>query len=635
MGAGGQACYIRCMVSAAALFDLGRRYAELGLPTAARAALERARDLDPDSPAIAKQLSELYLGDGDVEAARHAARRIADVTRDAESRVSLCRAELAAGELSAARRAAASALELAAAPRARLSAHAAHAEVAAAATDHTGARAHALAGLEAFCELVRVGSDSDVEGALPFAEDLAGRAAELGAADDVCDLIAERAPDSAAGKLAVAAALSARQARGEELTDAALEAPLRDAELGWPSSPAPALRLAERKLRRRARDPEARADAERLLESAADKLAHTPGRERARVWLSIARARAEDPARAPLAEEAYVRGLWEFPGAAAARVELAELLLARGDVAGAARELALALRTDSRHALAWRVAVCLVVGDSGGGDDGGALVAELLEAANPGTGAPAAPSATHLAEATAEVARAEVLTGVHARGHRLKNQLGVLGARARSARKMAKSDELGSRLDALAQEASAAYDEWAAYLRSTRAAGPAIAPVSVSSLVAEVASGAPGDVEVSLAPSLPDVRGDRLLLEEAIRNLVVNALEACEGGGRVTLAARTRPVGGAPVVEIEVRDTGTGIAGTDLPRVLSPGFTTKPEGSGIGLAVAERAVAAHHGRLSIHSELGGGTRVVIVLPCDVSELAAHRTLLRPLWGGAR
>jgi signal transduction histidine kinase len=57
---------------------------------------------------------------------------------------------------------------------------------------------------------------------------------------------------------------------------------------------------------------------------------------------------------------------------------------------------------------------------------------------------------------------------------------------------------------------------------------------------------------------------------------------------------------------------------------MSPGFTTKEGGSGIGLAVAERAAYAHHGRLSIDSELGRGTRVTIALPCEGRGLAARR-----------
>ena len=68
-------------------------------------------------------------------------------------------------------------------------------------------------------------------------------------------------------------------------------------------------------------------------------------------------------------------------------------------------------------------------------------------------------------------------------------------------------------------------------------------------------------------------------------------------------------------------DSGPGIPPADLPRLFSPGFTTKKSGSGIGLAVAERAVEAHHGRILIDSEVGRGTRVVVFLPTDLAAFA--------------
>jgi two-component system NtrC family sensor kinase len=82
-------------------------------------------------------------------------------------------------------------------------------------------------------------------------------------------------------------------------------------------------------------------------------------------------------------------------------------------------------------------------------------------------------------------------------------------------------------------------------------------------------------------------------------------------------------------VEIEVVDSGPGIPPADLPRLFSPGFTTKKTGSGIGLAVAERAVEAHHGRILIDSEVGRGTRVTVLLPTDLAAFVG----LSPLGGG--
>jgi signal transduction histidine kinase len=239
--------------------------------------------------------------------------------------------------------------------------------------------------------------------------------------------------------------------------------------------------------------------------------------------------------------------------------------------------------------------------------------------------------------AMAEVARGDVRAGNHPRGHRLKPLLGIAAARARSARKLAGADggPLGERLGELERELTAVYDEWATYLRSMQAAGPRLEIMPVAPLIAEVvaqasaspaagAAGAVVAVELKLGGSLPDLRGDRLLLREALHNLIANAVEACAeaGGGRVQVAARPVASGSAPVVEIEIADDGPGIPPADLPRLFAPGFTTKKTGSGIGLAVAERAIEAHHGRILIDSEVGRGTRVTVLLPTDLAAFAA-------------
>jgi signal transduction histidine kinase len=226
----------------------------------------------------------------------------------------------------------------------------------------------------------------------------------------------------------------------------------------------------------------------------------------------------------------------------------------------------------------------------------------------------------------AEVTRGDVLAGIYTRGHRLKNLLGIAAARARSARKASATGDVSERLGELERELTALYDEWAAYLRSMQAAGPRLEILPVAPLLAEVvaqaAQAATVPVDLRVAPGLPDLRGDRLLLREALHNLVANAIEACgDGGGRVSVGARTVASGGAPVLEIEVVDSGPGIPPADLPRLFSPGFTTKKTGSGIGLAVAERAVEAHHGRIVIDSEVGRGTRVVVFLPTDLAAFA--------------
>jgi signal transduction histidine kinase len=106
------------------------------------------------------------------------------------------------------------------------------------------------------------------------------------------------------------------------------------------------------------------------------------------------------------------------------------------------------------------------------------------------------------------------------------------------------------------------------------------------------------------------VKADPDQLRNALDNLVRNALDATPPGGTVTLRAGRE----GSTATIEVEDTGTGIAGDILPRVFDLYFTTKRDGTGVGLAVAQQIVAAHGGTIEVHSAIGQGTRMTINLP---------------------
>lgn len=109
-------------------------------------------------------------------------------------------------------------------------------------------------------------------------------------------------------------------------------------------------------------------------------------------------------------------------------------------------------------------------------------------------------------------------------------------------------------------------------------------------------------------------------LEHALLNLVINALQAIEGAGRVTMALERR----GDVARIEIRDDGVGIAPDDLDRVFEPYFTTKPpgRGTGLGLAAVQRFVGASGGKLGVDSELGVGSAFWIDLPLVATDVSA-------------
>jgi PAS domain S-box-containing protein len=104
---------------------------------------------------------------------------------------------------------------------------------------------------------------------------------------------------------------------------------------------------------------------------------------------------------------------------------------------------------------------------------------------------------------------------------------------------------------------------------------------------------------------------DEIHIEGAISNLLVNAVDAIEGEGRV-MVRFTRNGNNSAI--IEVTDTGKGVTPADLSRLFTPFFTTKPEGTGLGLATVKLIVGLHKGRIEVNSKVGQGSTFRIYLP---------------------
>jgi len=137
---------------------------------------------------------------------------------------------------------------------------------------------------------------------------------------------------------------------------------------------------------------------------------------------------------------------------------------------------------------------------------------------------------------------------------------------------------------------------------------------SASTLVRPMIAGGEIAIEFRCERNLPLVCGDRNRLEQVFMNLLVNAVQAIESAGRITVTSASR-AGGASV-EILVRDTGSGIRPEDLNRVFDPFFTTKEPGAGtgLGLSIAYGIVRDHNGSPDVTSAARHGTEFRVVLP---------------------
>ncbi len=120
----------------------------------------------------------------------------------------------------------------------------------------------------------------------------------------------------------------------------------------------------------------------------------------------------------------------------------------------------------------------------------------------------------------------------------------------------------------------------------------------------------PIKIELQKAPNLPEVEHDSDQIHQVLLNLLLNAVQAMEGAGSVQVEIGSRE-GYASVL---VSDTGRGISPQNLPNIFRPFYTTKGNGTGLGLSLASRIVEDHHGRIEVSSIVGKGSQFTVLLP---------------------
>lgn len=117
-------------------------------------------------------------------------------------------------------------------------------------------------------------------------------------------------------------------------------------------------------------------------------------------------------------------------------------------------------------------------------------------------------------------------------------------------------------------------------------------------------------VETRIAPDLPPIFVDESLIRSALHHFLDNAREAMMAGGVLEVAVQST----SKHLEIKLRDTGGGIDPVDQPYIFDPFFSTKPQGTGMGLTAAHRIISDHQGEIHIDSRPGKGTEIRILLP---------------------
>lgn len=119
-----------------------------------------------------------------------------------------------------------------------------------------------------------------------------------------------------------------------------------------------------------------------------------------------------------------------------------------------------------------------------------------------------------------------------------------------------------------------------------------------------------------LDENVPPIQADEVQMSQVLVNLITNSVHAMPKGGELTIATKRK----GQTVSLSVEDTGHGMTGEVKKKVFEPFFTTKPpgQGTGLGLSVVQGIVIAHHGKVSVTSQPGKGTKVEVLLPLKQS-----------------
>ena len=144
--------------------------------------------------------------------------------------------------------------------------------------------------------------------------------------------------------------------------------------------------------------------------------------------------------------------------------------------------------------------------------------------------------------------------------------------------------------------------------------------VDPNHLVEDVLRDIPVPANIRIVPDLgndlPCVKVDAVQIQQAFRNIIVNAIEAMDAGGTLTVRTHKhmRNNVGHEFVATSFQDTGEGISPDHLGKILEPLFSTKAKGTGLGLVACDNIIRAHNGSIQISSELGKGSTFMVTLP---------------------
>jgi two-component system sensor histidine kinase HydH len=209
-----------------------------------------------------------------------------------------------------------------------------------------------------------------------------------------------------------------------------------------------------------------------------------------------------------------------------------------------------------------------------------------------------------------------LLAGV---AHEVRNPLAALRSTVQLWQRLPDRARTPESMDAVVRSVDRLNDLVSRLLYFARSGHDARTPVDLNAIVRDAfelvraqADGQKVTLAADLAPDLPPLSGSAQALQQVVLNLATNALQAMPGGGQMDCQTRWLPAEGE--AELRIRDSGPGVPAEARARLFEPFFTTRAEGTGLGLALCREIVRQHGGRIDLADGDGRGAEFVVRLP---------------------
>lgn len=207
--------------------------------------------------------------------------------------------------------------------------------------------------------------------------------------------------------------------------------------------------------------------------------------------------------------------------------------------------------------------------------------------------------------------------------HEMKNPLNAMTIHLELLKqKLAHGKPASTHVEIIEQEIRRLDERIQGFLKFVRPDELTFRPVALAPLVASVLDAVQPEAEragVTIARACVDgsllVEGDAAQLRDVFMNLAQNAIQAMPKGGRLTISCAAEP---NRRISVRVEDTGVGIAPEHLPKIFELYYTTKEQGTGVGLSMVYRTIQIHNGQIDVESTVGVGTTFIVVLPAATS-----------------